>query len=60
MVAHLGLIYTKHQGVEDGWWQIIVVDLVTFVRRLNLWPIIIEKEEESVCRSRNPFIEERA
>jgi hypothetical protein len=42
VVADLGLIDTKHQSVKDRWREVIVVNLVALVRRLNLWSIIVE------------------
>ena len=49
MVADLSLIDTKHQSVEYRWREVIVVDLIALVWRLNLQSIIVEKKEEPVC-----------
>jgi hypothetical protein len=58
MVADLGLIDTKHQCVENCRRQIIIVNLIALVRRLDLWTIIIEEEEESIGGSWNALIKE--
>jgi len=34
MITHFGLIYSKHQSIEYGRREIIVINLVAFMRRL--------------------------
>lgn len=46
MVAHFGLIDTKHQGIEDSRWEIISVNLTAFVWGNRLLGLLVRKEEQ--------------
>ena len=55
MSAHLTLVYTEHQGVENSRREVIVVDLVALVRWLHL---VVEHEEVPIRLCRQALIEE--
>ena len=57
MTGDFSLIYTEHQSIEDCRRQIVVVNLLAFMRGLGVIVVVLEEEEKSV-RLRDSFIKE--
>lgn len=48
MARNFCLIDTEHKRVEDSGREIVIVNLLTFMRRLRAVVVILEEEEEPV------------
>ena len=48
MARNFCLIDTEHESVEDSGREIVIVNLLTFMRRLRAVVVILEEEEEPV------------
>lgn len=48
MARNFSLIDTEHKGIEDSGRQIVIVNLLTFMRWLRVVVVILEKEKEPV------------
>jgi hypothetical protein len=46
VITDFGLIYPKHQSIEDSRREIVVVDLVALVRGLR--PVVVKKKQEPI------------
>ena len=57
VTGDFSLVNTEHESIEDCRRQIVVVNLLTFMRRLGVIVVVLEEEEKSV-RLRNPLVKE--
>jgi hypothetical protein len=42
MTRNFSLINTEHESIEDSGWEIIVVNLLAFMRRLRIIVVVLE------------------
>ncbi len=70
MFAHFALVDAEHERIEDGWGEVVTINLTTFVRGgwhrgqgvldASLGVSVLEKEEETGWRGRDALVKEGA